>query len=155
MRYERLWTSHETRGSPNSSGSGKATQEGTCSPLMYASALTGASADAQIVAVGPTVVRGILESGKRCPVNRVAFESGADMKSLLVLSILAALLGGGIVAPGGYHNGRDGYYQDHGYDRNDDRNQNRNYNRGDGNSRDYDHRRDYSNPSDPYKEHGS
>ena len=77
------------------------------------------------------------------------------MKTLLVLSILAALLGGCVVAPGGYYDGRDGNYQDRGYDRNDDRRQNRNYHRGDGSSRDYDHRRDYGNPSDPFKDHGS
>jgi hypothetical protein len=77
------------------------------------------------------------------------------MKRLLALSILFALLGGCVLAPGGYYDGRDGYYRDHGYDRNNDRYQNPNYNRDGGNRHDYDHRRDYGNPSDPFKDHGS
>ena len=47
------------------------------------------------------------------------------MKPWLMLSILAALLGGCVVAPVGYRDGRNGYYQDRGYDRYDGRYQNR------------------------------
>lgn len=40
------------------------------------------------------------------------------MKQILLLSILAALLGGCASSPSGYNDGRDGYYRDHNYSQN-------------------------------------
>jgi hypothetical protein len=37
------------------------------------------------------------------------------MKYILILSILAASLGGCVVVPAGYDDNRGGYYRDHGY----------------------------------------
>jgi len=51
------------------------------------------------------------------------------MKYILVLSLLAASLGGCVLAPG-YDDNRGGYHHDGGY----------NYDRNDGNFRDYDNR---------------
>jgi hypothetical protein len=48
------------------------------------------------------------------------------MKYILMLSIIAASLGGCVVVPGGYDDNRGGYYHDH--------------DRGDGNFRGYDDR---------------
>jgi hypothetical protein len=74
------------------------------------------------------------------------------MKSILILSILAALLGGCASVPAGYGENRDGYYRERGYNRGDNNYRDRDYYRGDGNYRDYDYRgyRGY-----PYQDHGS
>jgi hypothetical protein len=37
------------------------------------------------------------------------------MKYILILSILAASLGGCVLVPGGYDDNRGGYYNDHGH----------------------------------------
>jgi len=39
------------------------------------------------------------------------------MKYVLILAVLAASLGGCVLVPGGYDEGRGGYDQDHGYNR--------------------------------------
>ena len=66
------------------------------------------------------------------------------MKNILILSIVAALLGGCIITPG-YSDQRDGYYQ-------------RGNNRGDGYYRDNGYRdngyRDYGYQGSPYRDHG-
>jgi hypothetical protein len=62
------------------------------------------------------------------------------MKRLLILSTLAALLGGCAIVPVGYGYG-DGYSRDRGYDR------------GEGNYRGYGYRGDRDN-RDGYRDHG-
>jgi hypothetical protein len=62
------------------------------------------------------------------------------MKYILILSILAALLGGCVIAPAGYD--RDGYYRERGYSR------------GDGNYREYRYRGGFGNQGDSYRDHG-
>ena len=62
------------------------------------------------------------------------------MKYILILSILAASLGGCVLAPIGYD--RDGYYRERGY------------HRGDGNYRDYRYRGEYGNQGSSYRDHG-
>ena len=47
------------------------------------------------------------------------FEQGADMKFILIFSIVAAVLGGCAIVPAGYGDNRDGYYGDRGYNRGD------------------------------------
>ena len=64
------------------------------------------------------------------------------MKYILILSILAASLGGCVIAPAGYGDNRDGYYRERGY------------NRGDGNYRDYRYGGQYGNQGNPYRDHG-
>jgi hypothetical protein len=74
--------------------------------------------------------------------NRFAFERGTDMKYILILSILAALLGGCAIVPAGYGDHRDGYsYRERGYNRGDGNYRDRYYYQGDGNYRDYSYRR--------------
>ncbi len=70
------------------------------------------------------------------------------LKSILILSILAALLGGCVVVPAGYGDNRNGYYGERGYNRGDGGD--RNYNQRDGNYRDY----DYRGQQNPYRDHG-
>jgi hypothetical protein len=70
------------------------------------------------------------------------------MKYVLILSILAALLGGCAYGPRGYGDNRDGYYQERGYYRNVG-----GYFRNDGYSRDYNYRRDSGNYGNPYWDH--
>ena len=67
------------------------------------------------------------------------------MKSILILAILTALLGGCMVVPLGYGDNRDGYYRERGYNRGDNNYRDRDYNRGDGNYRDYGYRREHGN----------
>lgn len=64
------------------------------------------------------------------------------MKYILVLSIVAALLGGCVVAPAGYGDNRNGYYRERGY------------NRGDGYYRDRSYRDGHANQGDPFRERG-
>ena len=66
------------------------------------------------------------------------------MKYILILSMLAALLGGCVLVPSGYGDNRGGYYYGE-----------RGYNRGDGNYRDYGYRGEYRNQGNPYRDHGS
>jgi hypothetical protein len=61
------------------------------------------------------------------------------MKYILILSIIAASLGGCVIVPAGYGDSRDGYYRD-GY-----------YNHNDGNYRHYSYR---SNQGYAYRDHG-
>lgn len=77
------------------------------------------------------------------------------MKSIIILSIVAALVGGCAIVPLGYGNRHDGYRQDRGYGRGDGNYRNRDYNRGDRNSRDYWYRRDHESQADPFWERGS
>lgn len=74
--------------------------------------------------------------------NRFVFERGTDMKYILILPMLAALLGGCVLVPVGHGDNRDGYYGERGY------------NRGDGNYRDYGYRGDRGNQGNPYRDHG-
>jgi hypothetical protein len=61
------------------------------------------------------------------------------MKYVLLVSTLAALLGGCAIVPAGYGDNR-GYYEERGYDRGyDNRYYNRDYNRGDRNYHDFSH----------------
>jgi len=62
------------------------------------------------------------------------------MKRMLILSTLAALLGGCAIVPIGYGDSRDGYYRDRGYERSD------------GNYRDYRYRGDRDDRG--YRDHG-
>lgn len=71
------------------------------------------------------------------------------MKLVLVLSILAAFLGGCASGPGWYGDNRDAYYQERGYYRGDG-----GYvYRDDGSGRDYYYRRDNRNYGNPYWSH--
>ena len=74
------------------------------------------------------------------------------MKSILTLSILAALLGGCAIVPLEYGDHHDGYYQDRGYHRNDGYYQQRDHNRGYGNYHD-DWR--HGSQGDPFWDRGS
>jgi hypothetical protein len=76
------------------------------------------------------------------------------MKHSLILSILAALLGGCAIVPAGYGDHRDGYYQERRYDRGDGSYRDRYYNQGDGNYRDYSYRGRYDNQGNPFRDHG-
>ena len=74
------------------------------------------------------------------------FERGTNMKYILIFSILAALLGGCVIAPAGYGDNRGDYYRERGYTR------------GDSNYRDRDYNRGYyrgGNQETPYRDHGS
>jgi len=64
------------------------------------------------------------------------------MKSILIFSILAALLGGCVLAP---------YGDDRGYYRGDGNHRDRDYNRGDGRYPEYGY---YRNEGNPYHDHG-
>ena len=75
------------------------------------------------------------------------------MKTMLVFSILAALLGGCAIVPVGYGDNHDGYYQERGH-RSDGNYRDRNYYRHDGNYRDHGYGGEYRNPGDPFREHG-
>jgi hypothetical protein len=75
-------------------------------------------------------------------IQSIIFEPGTDMKYILILSIIAASLGGCVIVPGGYGDNRDGYYN------HNDGNY-RNYN--DGNYRNYSYR---SNQGYAYRDHG-
>lgn len=87
------------------------------------------------------------------------------MKNVLILSILAAALGGCAIVPAGYDDNREGYYQERGYNRGDGYYQERGYDRGDGyygyrdynrrdwNDHDYNYRREHGNQIDPFREH--
>jgi hypothetical protein len=77
------------------------------------------------------------------------------MKTLLVLSVIAAMLGGCAIGPVGYGGNRDGYYQERGYNRSDGYYRDRNYYQGDGNYRDYSRRSGDGNQGDPFRAHGS
>jgi hypothetical protein len=66
------------------------------------------------------------------------------LKYILILSILAALLGGCVVVPAGSGDNRDSYYGERGYYRE------HNYNRHDGNYSDY----YYRGQENPYRDHG-
>ena len=74
------------------------------------------------------------------------------MKYILILSILAALLGGCVIAPAGYGDNRGDYYRERGYNRGDSNYRDRAYNRGYGNYRDYNYRGGNQEP--PYRDHG-
>ena len=63
-------------------------------------------------------------------------------KYALMLSLLAALLGGCAIVPAGYGDRRDGYSQE------------RDYRHHDGYGRDYEYRGQYNNPADPFEQHG-
>ena len=52
------------------------------------------------------------------------------MKYILIFSILAALLGGCVIAPAGYGDNRADYYRERGYNRGDSNYQDRGFNRG-------------------------
>jgi len=73
------------------------------------------------------------------------------MKSTLVLSLLAALLGGCAIGPPGYGYYRGGYDQDRSYNRSDGYNRDRgyyrdrDYDRRDGNYGDYNYRGERGN----------
>jgi hypothetical protein len=71
------------------------------------------------------------------------------MKYILIFSILAAMLGGCVVAPG-YGDNRDGYYRERGYYRGDG-----NYRERDYNYRNYGYRGGYGNQENSYRDHGS
>jgi hypothetical protein len=64
------------------------------------------------------------------------------MKKILLLSIMAALLGGCVLAPVGYGDNRDGYYRE------------RSYNHGDGYYRDSANRGEYGYQGNAYRDHG-
>ncbi len=59
------------------------------------------------------------------------------MKSIFILSILAALLGGCVIAPIGYGDNRDGYHGERSYSRGDGYYRDSGYHRGDGYFHDY------------------
>jgi hypothetical protein len=83
-----------------------------------------------------------IEAGEPRPHPIDIFERGTDMKYILILSILAALLGGCAIVPAGYGDHRDGYsYRERGYNRGDGNYRDRYYYQGDGNYRDYGYRR--------------
>jgi hypothetical protein len=69
-------------------------------------------------------------------IQSIIFEPGTDMKYILILSIIAALLGGCVIVPAGYGDNRDGYYK---------------YN--DGNYRNYSYRSDRGNQGYAYRDH--
>ena len=75
------------------------------------------------------------------------------LKYILISSILAAMLGGCVIVPGGYGDNCDGYYGDRGYNRGDGNYRGRD-NRGDGNYRDYNYRGDQGSQGNPYRDHG-
>jgi len=64
------------------------------------------------------------------------------MKSILIISVCALLLGGCVIAPVPGPNYRDGYYHDRGHVR------------GDAYGRDYYYRHDYDNSRSPFQDHG-
>ena len=70
----------------------------------------------------------LFRAASRDLIHWMIFERETTMKYILILSILAASLGGCVLAPAGYDDNRGGYYQEHGY------------NRGDGNTGDYNSR---------------
>ena len=76
------------------------------------------------------------------------------MKYILILTILAALLGGCAIAPAGYGDNRGDYYRERGYNRGDGNYRDRNYYRGDWNYRNYSYRGEHGNQGDPYRDHG-
>jgi hypothetical protein len=69
------------------------------------------------------------------------------MKYILILSILAALLGGCAVVPAGYGD------RERGYNRGDGNYPGRDYN--DGIHRNYSYRGEHGNQADPYRDHDS
>jgi len=77
------------------------------------------------------------------------------MKTTLALSMLAALLAGCAIAPYGYGDHRDGYYQERGDRRSDGSYRDRSYNRGDGHYGSYSRRGEYATPGDPFRESGN
>ena len=72
------------------------------------------------------------------------------MKSIIILSIVAALVGGCAIVPLGYGDRHDGYRQDRGYNRGDGNYRNRDY----GTYRDYWYRRDRGSQGNPFWERG-
>jgi hypothetical protein len=81
-------------------------------------------------------------------------ERGTDMKSALIITIVAALLGGCAFGPARYGDHRDGYYQERSYTRDDAYRDRDYYYRGDRNYRDYNYRNGYNSPSDPFRQYG-
>jgi hypothetical protein len=77
-------------------------------------------------------------------VESFIFEQGTDMKSIVVLSMLAVMLGGCVLVPAEYGDER-GYY------RGDGNHRDRDYNRGDGRYPEYGY---YRNQGNPYHDHG-
>jgi len=69
-------------------------------------------------------------------------KKGIPMKSILIISVCAVLLGGCVIAPVERPGYRDGYYQG------------RDHVRGDAYGRDYYYRRDYDNSRGPFQDHG-
>jgi hypothetical protein len=51
----------------------------------------------------------------RVLIQLIIFKRETDMRYILILSILAASLGGCVLVPGGYDDNRGGYYHDHGH----------------------------------------
>jgi hypothetical protein len=49
--------------------------------------------------------------------NLLLFKREPNMKYILILSVLAASLGGCVLVPAGYDDERGGYHRDRGYDR--------------------------------------
>lgn len=72
------------------------------------------------------------------------------MKSMIILSIVAALVGGCAIVPLGHGGRHDGYYRDRGYNRGGG-----NYrNRDGGTYREHGYRRDRGSQEDPFWERG-
>lgn len=71
------------------------------------------------------------------------------MKYILILSILAALLGGCAVVPAGYGD------RERGYNRGDGSYLDRDYNDGNYRNYNYSYRDEHGNQGDPYRDHDS
>jgi hypothetical protein len=76
------------------------------------------------------------------------------MKSILILSLLAATLGGCAIVPAGYGDQRNGYYQERDRNRGDGYYRDRYYNQNDRNYRDYGYRGWQGNQGDLYRDRG-
>jgi hypothetical protein len=77
-----------------------------------------------------------------------------NMKRTLLLSIIAALLGGCAVVPVGYGEHRDGYYRDRSYSRDGYYPRDSTYDQGNGYYRNRGYVGGWGDQGDPFRQHG-
>jgi hypothetical protein len=113
---------------PGNGGRDLRDRQAVRSPAMYDDAQTSPVCGCSNELLAPALPVHLFWTASRNLIHWMIFQRETTMKYILILSILAASLGGCVLAPAGYDDNRGGYYQDHGY------------NHGDGNFRNYNSR---------------